>query len=224
MRQKNNLSAKILAVLVTWIAVGTANAQLIVIDSFSELVDLTDTPWSTTVTLPQYDPAAYGGSVLAEIMFTLDGEAESNVNLAAVTNSSVIEGEVGAVVSATNSTLGLELNALPMGQYAPPTISVAAGQTTTLADVSGMDTDMVTYVGSEMDPYIGSGTFTVDLAAVGSAFQRTAGGNLDASQRTRALAELTVQYKVEEIVPEPSSSTIALAFALLGLIGFRRAR
>lgn len=220
MRQLNNLSIKAMAAL-TLLAVGTANAQLIVIDSFSELVDLTDTPWSTTVTLPQYDPAQYGGAALAEIMFTLDGEAESGVNLAAVTDSSVAEGEVGAIVSATNSTLGLELNALPMGNYAPPIINVAAGETTTLANVSGMDIDMVTLVGADMSPYIGDGSFTVDLAAVGSAFQRTAGGNLDVSQRTQALAELTVEYK---IVPEPEASSIALAFALLGLIGFRRGR
>ena len=224
MRQLNNFSSKALAALVMLIAAGTASGQLIIIDEFSELVDLTDTPWSTTVTLPQYDPADYGGSVLAEIMFTLDGEAESSVDLIAVTDSSVAEGEVGAIVSATNSTLGLELNALPMGEYAPPIINVAAGASTTLANVSGMDVDMVTLSGTDMDPYIGSGEFTVDLTAVGSAFQRTAGGNLDVSQRTRALAELTVQYKVEEIVPEPSTSSIAMFFALLGLIGFRRGR
>ena len=221
MRKSNNLSTTVLPVLVALIAGSLANAQLIVIDQFSQSMGLTDTPWATTVSLPQYDPAEYGGSVLAEIMFILDGEAVSSVDLTAVTPSNVIQGEVGALVSATNSTLGLQLNALPMGTFAPPIIDVAAGVTTTLANVSGVDDDMVTLVGAEMDPFIGSGSFTVDLEALGTSSQSLAGGNLDVSQRTQASAVLTVQYKVAEIVPEPATGTMAI-FGILGLLGFRR--
>ena len=224
MRQLNN-STKLFALAAMLCGAGIANAQLIVIDQFSESVDLTDTPWAQTVTLPKYNPADYGGSVLAEIMFTLDGEAESNVDLTAVTDSSVLEGEVGAIVTASNSNLGLELNALPMGTYAPPAIAVAAGSTTTLADVSGMDTDMVTFVGEAMAPYTGEGTFTVDLSALGSSFQKLAGGNVDVSHRTRALADLSVIYKVAEVVPEPNARSQAIMlFGLLGICGFRRRR
>ena len=223
MPESKNLSTKLLSLLVTLAVSSLASAQLIVIDEFSQSVDLTDTPWATTVSLPQYNPADYGGSVLAEIMFTLDGEAESSVDLTAITDSSVLQGEVGAIVTAKNSTLGLELNALPMGTYAPPTIPVLSGSTTTLADVSGMDIDMEVLNGSSMDPYIGTGSFTVDLDAIGSSSQALAGGNVDVSQRTQALAVLTVQYKVEEVVPEPAAATMAL-FAVLGIMGFRRRR
>jgi|GEM_PF-4253134 len=221
MRKSNILSTTILPICAMLVAGSLTNAQLVVVDQFSESVNLTDTPWETTVSLPQYDPAEYGGSVLAEIMFTLDGEAVSTVDLTAVTASNVLEGEVGALVSASNSSLGLQLNALPMGIYAPPVIDVAPGDNTTLANVSGMDTDMLTLVGSEMTPYIGSGNFTIDLEALGTASQRLAGGNLDVSQRTQANAVLTVQYKVEEIIPEPATGTMAL-FGVLGLLGFRR--
>lgn len=219
MRKTNNLPTMLLPILAMLVAAPLSNAQeLIVVDQFSESVDLTDTPWDLTISLPQYNPADYGGSVLAEIMFTLNGEAVSTVDLTAVTDSNVLEGEVGAIVSASNSSLGLQLNALPMGIYAPPTIDVPAGETTTLADVAGMDTDMITLVGSEMTPYIGDGEFTIDLGALGTSSQSLAGGNLDGSHRTQANAVLTVEYK---IVPEPATGTM-IAFGLLGLLGFRR--
>lgn len=198
-----------------------ANAQLIVIDEFSESVDLSSTPWDTVISLPQYNPDNYGGSVLEEIMFTLDGEASSTVDLTAITESNVLEGDVGAFLTATNTDLGLSLNALPRGTYAPPIITAAAGSTTTLANVTGQDQDMLTLSGPDMDPYIGSGSFTVDLNAIGTASQSLAGGNLDVSHRTQAFGVLTVQYKVGEIVPEPTSISM-LVFGLLGLAGFRR--
>lgn len=169
------------------------------------------TPWATTFDVPLYN----GSLPLAEVMITLNGTAESDLDITATGGDvTVLVGEVGAFINANSPGVGLDINAIPNGVFAPPAIVVPGGTTESLVDVSGSDADMDTFTGSPaVDPYVGVGTFPVDVSAIGTQTLTTSGGNQDSSQTTVATATLTVQYKV--MIPEPTS----LSLVALGLAG-----
>ena len=148
------------------------------------------------------------------------GDAMSAVDI--VSNGGpvvVLNGDVGAFITATGTVPGIFLDALPTGQFAPPIIEIGAGESANLTDVSGSDLDTLTInADGDLTPYVGMGAFGVDLAALGSSSLTTSGGNWDASQRTEANATLVVTYA---IVPEPAVMTL-LAIAAAALVGMRR--
>lgn len=201
---------------------GTVNAQaLTVLETHTCTFPTTLTSWESTCQIDFFD----GPGVLEEVMVTLDGGAESDVIIAAVTDANVDRGEVGADITASWSISGqnLSLNALPTGDFAPPAFTVAGGVTQTVADINGTDQAVLTQTGASnpaVSLYNGTGTFDVDVAANGFIDARIRGGNNSTEQKTDAFATLTVQYKG---TPEPSGSLMA-GFALLGLVGFRRRR
>lgn len=175
------------------------------------------TEWMTTFDVPLYS----GSDPLAEVMITLVGNATSSVDATATTGDDVdiLLGEVGALITATSGLVGLSIDALPEGTFAPPTVNVPGNSTVMLDDIVGDDTDMDTFTGSPaVDPFVGVGTFPVDISAIGTLSTTVSGGNVDISQATEAGASLIVQYKT--MVPEPSTMMISL----LGLAGFAARR
>lgn len=188
-----------------------------VISELTVSVPLQATPWGpVTVTLPQFDQGMYPGYELQEVCFILEGTADSDVSVTAVESTTILSGDVGAFIQATNFSAGtLTLNAIPSGSFAPPALTMTSGQVANY-DLTGTDTDSILLT-SGLAAYIGTGTITADLTAVGTNSVQTAGGNYDLSQTTTASGTLKVQYK-GILVPEPNSMVLALGgFLLLGL-------
>ena len=76
---------------------GTANAQLIVLETHETqcvVADTTLTPWTFECNVPLYNPANHGGSLLEEVMVTLEGTATSNVDVTA-TNDVILNPSTG---------------------------------------------------------------------------------------------------------------------------------
>ena len=202
-----------------------ASAQLTVLETHTCTFPVTLTSWQSSCQVDLYD----GSGVLEEVMVTLDGGAESELTLEnqSGSNATVLDGFVGANIAAawTISGQNLSLNALPTGTFAPPSLTIPGNSTTTLADVSGTDTDMLTNNGvanPAVTIYNGTGTFTVDVNADGVLSNLISGGNVALDQDTEAFATFTVQYKG---TPEPNlSPSLLSAFALAGIAGFRRRR
>ena len=127
----------------------------------------------------------------------------------------LLEGDVGAFITATGLINGLAVDVLPKAVFAPPVINVPNGTTLNLTDVSGYDMDFLAISDpNDVSGFEGTGTYEVTLESIGTSTLSTSGGNMDASQRTEATARLTVQYKVLP-VPEPA----AWAFLVMGLVG-----
>ena len=195
--------------VIFFMGVSTATAMT-VISQLSVSVPVQATPWGpVTVTLPQFDQSMFPNYELQEVCFTLDGVADSHVDVTAIENTNIVEGDVGAFIQATNfSTGSLSLNAIPSGTFAPPVLALSATDVMSF-DLTGTDSDSL-LLNSGLAPYIGTGTVTADLSAVGTNSSRTAGGNFELVQETTASATLTIEYK-GVLVPEPSSSLLALA-------------
>ncbi len=195
-----------------------------VVEDHEFTVDLSATPWTVTVDVPMYNPLDHGGRPLAEVMFILDGDAMSSIDVQANGGDvTVLNGEVGSFITAAGGIGGLFLNVLPTGQFAPPALVVPNGTTQVLTDVSGTDQDMLVLTGvPDVSGYEGSGTFAVEIVAQGTSNLQTAGGNWDASQRTDSSAKFNVQYKVET-VPEPTTCLV-MGLGVLCACGLRRFR
>lgn len=175
-----------------------------------------------TVTLNQFDAAAFPNYELTEVWLTLEGAAETAITVTAVGDVSVPGGPIGANIEAFNFSAGpatLSLNALPGGTF--PAVNLLSGVVDGPNQFSGSDTDTAVLTGADLATFIGSGTFSADVSANGffDAGQLT-GGNIDTSQETTASGTLTIQYK-GELVPEPTSITLMM-IAGLGLLGFTR--
>ncbi len=221
---------------------GTANAQLIVLETHETqcvVADTTLTPWTFECNVPLYNPANHGGSLLEEVMVTLEGTATSNVDVTA-TNDVILNpstglppgvdanGSAGATVT-SNWTVGgqsLTLSAFPTSDVvSTQDIPLAGGNTAALADLFGTDSTMATTTGTANTAiYLGTGDFQVGLSGTGFGQPPfSAGGNVGFEQVTDAGARFTVQYKTAEVLPEPSAGLMAL-FGCIGLLGIRRGR
>ena len=172
--------------------VSTANGMT-VISQLSVSVPTQATPWGpTTVSLPQFDPAMFPGYELQEVCFNLEGMAESHIDVTAVENTSILNGDVGAFIQATNFSTGtLSLNAIPTGTFAPPVLSLTAPNSIEF-DLAGTDTDSL-LLNSALAPYIGTGNVTADLSAVGTNSVQTAVGNFELVQETTASGIFTIE-------------------------------
>ena len=167
----------------------------------------------TTVSLSQFNAAAFPAFELTEVWLTLEGSAETVISITAVGDVAVPLGSVGATIDATNFSTGpasLALNALPGGPF--PAVQLLSGGVAGPLQIAGTDTSTALVSGADLAGFVGTGTFTADIAANGFFNQGTLqGGNLDTSQDTEASVVLTVQYKGVGVVPEPSSAALILA-------------
>lgn len=239
---RTQISTFLLASVVLVSAAGISHGQtLTVLEEHSVQCDVSSmlTNWESTCQIPLYDPADHSGSLLDSVMVTLVGSARSTVDVTASTdttlNPSVLPpgtvnpaGRVGAVVSAAWDVGGtaLSLSAFPESPIAnSQDILIAADQMTTLTDLSGTDDTVLTTNGiANTDIYLGDGTFDVTLGADGYGQNPFAsGGNLTLTQETQASAQLIVQYKTFEPLPEPAAGFMA-AFGFIGALGMRRRR
>jgi len=174
------------------------------------------------VTLPQFDETTLG--TLLSVTLTLESTASAGTivwdNESAVLTDVTLG--IGAEVSATGPS-ALTLVAVPLqmgtglgivadlaGEVPDP--DYAGADSFTVSGGTGTDSDSDTLTNHALfTPYIGTGTFNVDISSIVETFVSTTGGT-GLTQPTAGQTEgkVTVRY---EYVPEPAT------LALLGLGG-----
>jgi PEP-CTERM motif-containing protein len=200
---------------------GTAMGGVVFSDSDSVPVQSTnfdEAPDVTSVTLSKY----LGAATITKVVITLDASVEGTIKFE---NEDAVEADVVAKLQAVVDVDGGLLSATPAVDKSELDVAAYDGTTDFLgvsgrthASLSGSDSDSVTLTGGAMAPYLGAGTVTFDVDALGTSFA-SGPGNISSQFITDAGAVVTIEYYSEEGgVPEPG----AMALMGLGLAGLAR--
>ncbi len=213
---KSGARVLVASILAAMVGVSSVNAQLEVVEEYTFEFAMAATPWEQSVMVPYYNPANHRGAPLEEVSVRLEGSANSEVDVTASGGDVIVlEGNVGAYISASGFVSGLVLDVFPSGSFAPPQQTIPNGVELNLTDITGSDVDELIRSGiANTSQFQGDSTYTVSVDSLGTSSLSTSGGNMDTSQRTNATAQLTIQYKITP-VPEPIlGAWVAGLFAL----------
>lgn len=193
-----------------------AVAAPVVVETHVFDVPLTNTPWTETAEIPQYNPADHGGMALAQVDVTLKLTVEGDVTFNG-DNTTVKSADAGGTLTLQGPG-AIDESVVAAEQLAPPEIVLVSGQPVQM-DVMADDEMMFWFMdAATLAASTGAGTVDYDLAADGSLSLQIVGGNISIDQNTAASARLTVEYKA---VPEPASLGLLLIGAV-ALLGFAR--
>jgi hypothetical protein len=205
---------------------GSASAATL---SYSDSISLQSTNWGPlTLSLTQFDSSL---GTLNSVTFTLSGNVEGSAGAESLDASpSTVTLDLGAAIEADIAGLGSSgvaditinpVNSQTIGLTAfDGTIDFAGTSGVDTGTVTGSDSNFATYA-SGLAPFIGGGTFDVDLSADGE-FSGSGAGNLVTRSNTSASASITVLYDyTPAVIPLPASALLLLG-GLGGLAMVRR--
>jgi hypothetical protein len=179
----------------------------------------TSTPWSDTFTFSQYNgiPPLFG------VVLTAFGTSTSSLDLTNNSASPVtVNGSVGSTIDMSVAATAITLNVQPSGSFSE---TLPGFGSTTVGPLLGSDSDSTTiffFTPALLAPFIGAGTFDVNLVADGILTLIGGGGNLDASQVTTSYGSFTVEYLVDITSVSEAGSMAIFGIGLLGLVAMRR--
>ncbi len=190
--------------------VSYANAAIV---SYSDNVVSTRTNWSETVTLPQYNPAAFGNQILTAVEIKLESDVDGSISFENLSSSpSTVFAALAANVAMNNTWASLLAN-----PSVSITESIAADDGLidydgpsgkTFNHLLGSDSITITLTApAALAAFTGTGDIDFDVDAIGAS-NASGPGNLALLFFTNANAIATVTY-----IPEP------MAISLLGLGG-----
>ena len=177
----------------------------------------TPTDWAQTVTLDQFDPAL---GDLISATFTFDSFVNSTLQAENLSTSSSCTATLGWEADVTVDTPNGGLT-VPLSQFESESLTVFDGTIdfggtsgiTTTGTVTGPTQTLTVTDSAALAPYIGTGTFSVDMTA--SATTNVTGcGNIAQNISTSAGAELSVVY--EYTPPPPPEPAIDIEKATNG--------
>jgi hypothetical protein len=194
--------------------------------------DNTATVWDEIFTFDKFDPLEFGGKYLAKVEIELEGNAITTLNLTSDTDPSFAKGNVGADITADFSGLipDLSLKVLPsaaFGEGTPGDLGLAVPSATglTVGPLEGDDFDSFSSTESgTLSAFTGTGTFDVDLLALGDLSLSQLGGNVTSSQSTTAGASVVIRYFVDEYPPVPVPEPLSLLPVALVGVGLLRSK
>jgi len=215
------IASLVICVLTVVAAASPAGASLF--QTFNVVYGPEDVPDAgTTVTLPQFDETTFG--TLLGVKLTLDATASAGAITWDNESTQVTDVDLGIggeVTATAPSALTLIATPLQMGSGVGiaadeaveiPDPDFAGPDSFTVTGGTGADDDSATLTNPALfGPYIGVGTFNVDISSIVKTYVLTSGGTGDTqSTAGKTSGVVTVQY---EYVPEPAT------LALLGLGG-----
>ena len=231
------LHSMVLSLALSLFTIIPAQAVLV---SFSDQHTSSQTEWTDTLTVSQFDPLlgtlnsatlTFDGNILSDM--TLDNDnttginAIGNVNVVlSMTSVSGIAG-TGFFINPTGSTGIQSLGGDDSGDTDSP--GHGGPDENTISGITGFDSQVLTFnTGDpELSAFIGTGTLsTIELGTIGGFGVTGGGGNVDVNVNTFADATLKVEYDYTPSQPGPNpipepSTMLLLGSGLVGLAMWR---
>jgi hypothetical protein len=185
------------------------------------------TNWSTSLSLPKWDPSLFPGDVLTGISFTLDGSVSGNAKFESLDAApATVTMNLQATIKLFDPNSNVLVIALPI--VATSDIASAFDGTIDFGGTSGKsylgetNSDSETGTSTDYATFTGSGNVSLPVQAKGSS-NGSGAGNLILQFNTFAAASASVTYTYSAATPEPAS-LVSLAIGLVSLGGYRLAR
>lgn len=182
------------------------------------------TNWSTSLVLPQWDPALFPGYTLTGVSFALNGHVSGDAKFESLDGSpATINMSLQSTITLTDPLSNVLATIIPVANTSDSatafdgTIDFGGTSGKSYLGLSGSDSD--TGASAPLPLYIGNSTISLPVSATGTSFGSGA-GNLTTIFSTSADADASVTYYYEP-VPEPASLGL---LAAAGLLGLRRRR
>ena len=179
------------------------------------------TELSNSIVCPQFS-----GVGLQSVQITVSGDITGSIML--MNNATTTESTQGTTSSdfSIGPLAGFSFGApIFTAMYTTGPQSLTAGQSQTFSGLKGSGMKDLGTDTAVLAPYMGAGSFTIDVSTLTSLVITGGGGHIGSSQSTSADATAVVTYTAGTSTPEPlTASLIGLGLCGLGLLQAKKFR
>ena len=179
------------------------------------------TNWSSSLSLPKWDPALFPGQTLTGVSFTLNGSVSGSAKFESLDASpATVNMNLQATITLTDPSANVLATVIPVASTTDSVTafdgSVDFGGTSGVSYPGLSGSNSASGSGVNFPLFTGAGSILLPISASGTS-SGSGAGNLITQFATSAGADASVTYTFQA-VPEPSTLVLA-AFGTLAVVG-----